>query len=270
MDRISIWPYNFCDTTNLSFLLLTSHKMKLSLTVFLAISAFLVNAQNSVGFYTNPNFQFTSLSTSPANISDSLSNIKERDNVFSFGMEFRNQIDRDQAISFNPGFYQMSSLFILKDLQLFDVIHPSLPEIRDQAQASSKIANMHYRFKYLSAQVQYSRRVNTPYKKNTASFEYSGALTYLYLLNQDIKLQTEGFAFRGDFTHIIKEQIYFEGRKHNLLISGGFDVLYPVTSDINIFAGGIVNLPLFTTTTNEPILRHISPGAKVGLRYILE
>ena len=184
-------------------------------------------------------------------------------------MEFRKQIDRDQAISFNPGFYQMSSLFVLKDLQLFDVIHPSLPEIRDQAQAASKVANMHYRFKYISAQVQYSRRIKTPYKQNAPSFEYSGALTYLYLVQQDIRLQTEGFAFRGDFTHIITEQIYFEGRKHNFLLSTGFDVVYPTLPDLYIFTGGIINIPILTTTKNEPILRHISPGAKVGLRYIL-
>ncbi len=243
--------------------------MKVLLTAFLTMTLSVASAQNSIGLYTNPNFQFTSLSGTPIRISDSLSNIKERDNIFSFGMEFRKQIDRDQAISFNPGFYQMSSLFVLKDLQLFDVIHPSLPEIRDQAQAASKVANMHYRFKYISAQVQYSRRIKTPYKQNAPSFEYSGALTYLYLVQQDIRLQTEGFAFRGDFTHIITEQIYFEGRKHNFLLSTGFDVVYPTLPDLYIFTGGIINIPIRTTTMNEPILRHISPGAKVGLRYIL-
>ena len=243
--------------------------MKGIVTLLLLIIISPLYSQNSIGIYINPNFQFSKLSESPANVSDSLNALLQNDRVFSFGLEFRKQIDRDQAISFNPGFYQESSLFVLKDLQLFDVIHPSLPEIRDQAQAASKIANLHYRFKYLSAQVQYTRRVKTPYRKNRVSFEYNIALTYLQLLTQDIRLQTEGFALKGDFVHIIKEDIYFEGRKHNLLPSAGFDVVYPANLNLYIIAGGCFGLPLFTLNTNEPSVRNYNPGIKIGLRQIL-
>lgn len=243
--------------------------MKVIAAIFLLFYTSHLFSQNSIGAYVNPNFQITSLSESPSNLSDSLNNLLENDRIFSFGLEFRKQIDRDQAISFNPGFYQESTLFVLRDLQLFDVIHPSLPEIRDQAQASSKIANLHYRYKYLSAQVQYTRRVPTPYRKNSVSFEYNGAITYLQLLSQDIRLQTEGFALQGDFVHIIKEQIFFEGRKHNIMLSAGFDVVYPINPDLYIFAGAQMGLPMLSLNTNLPSVRNLNPGLKIGLRQIL-
>jgi hypothetical protein len=243
--------------------------MKMLTTFFTLILALCLNAQNSVGFYITPNFQFSTLGNSPTIIADSLNAIKENDRILSYSFEFRKQIDRDQAFSFNPGFFQTSTLFVKRDLQLFDVIHPSLPEIRDQAQASSKVANLHYRFKYLSAQFQYSRRFKTPYKANAPSFEYYGALTYLHLIGQDIKLQTEGFAFQGDFTHIIKDSLYFTGRSHNLMTSLGVEVVYPATSDLFVFAGGAMHLPLLTINDNEPTIKTIAPGLKIGLRFEL-
>ncbi len=228
-----------------------------------------MQAQSGIAVIVEPSYNFVFIGETTDNVSDSIFNLKVNDRVLSFGLEYRYQIDRDQAITFKPSYNQTNLLLVQSGLQLFDVIHPSLPELKDLTQAATKTAYLHHRFKYIGLQVMYSGRVKTNYKSTGPRFDYNVGLTYNHLINQDIKLRTEGFALQGEFKHIIKDTILFNAKNSNVTLNVGADVSYPLNSSFGLIGGVILNLPVITTTSNDPLLRIFNPAARLGIRYYL-
>lgn len=243
--------------------------MKIIKTLLFICISHLGLAQNSIGILAEPSYQLTKIKGTPIKTLDSLQNIKHNDKVLNISLEFRKQIDRFQAVSFSPLYYQSNFLVILEDLHFLDVIHPGLPEIRDLSQAATKNANLHYRFKYFGTRFLYHRKLKSLYNNNGVNFDFSIGLTYLYMLGQDVKIRTEGFAIKDKFTHIIKDSIAFTGRNHNVNINFGADANYNISPNVELVAGILINLPLLSTSNNEISLSVYAPSLKVGLRKIL-
>ncbi|NNJ56213.1 MAG: hypothetical protein HKP14_08775 [Bacteroidia bacterium] len=243
--------------------------MKVLVTLILL---FLLNAaclaQTSIGIIANPNLNLSTIKTSSTVNTDSIKNIKKSDFTLSIGLEFRKQIDRYQAFSVIPTYYQTNLLLVQEDLQLFDVIHPTLDEIRDLSQAALKTAFMHHRFKYAGIQLLYSKAYNSSIS-NSLNFEFAGGLSYMYLLKQDIRVRTEGFALNDEFIHIVSDSILFEGRKHNAVLNLGSDMNYTIKPNLKLVSGISCNIPLLAVSKNQPKLSIYNLGLKVGLRKIL-
>ena len=242
--------------------------MKLINTIVLVLLSVIGTAQTSIGIIANPNLNLSSLKTSSTVNTDSLKQIKKADYTLSLGIEFRKQIDRYQAFSVIPSFYQTNLLLVRENLQLFDVIHPTLPEIRDLSQAASKTAYMHHRFKYVGLQLLYSKAYKSTIN-SAISFEFTGGLSYLYLLEQDIKVRTEGFAIEDQFIHIVSDSILFEARKNNALVNLGSDMNYTIKPNLLLVSGVSFNIPLLGISKNQPKLSIYNAGLKFGLRKIL-
>ena len=242
--------------------------MKILNTLCFVFIVSALHAQTSIGIMANPSLNLSSIQPSPTVNTDSIKSIKKLDYTLSLGLEFRKQIDRYQAISVIPTYYQTNLLLVQEDLQLFDVVHPTLPEIRDLSQAASKTAFMHHRFKHLGLQFLYSKAYNSSINSGL-NFEFTGGLSYLYLLEQDIRIRTEGFAIEDEFIHIVSDSILFEARRHNVLLSIGSDMNYTIKPNLILVSGISLNIPLLAITKNEPTLRVYNTGLRVGLRKIL-
>ena len=242
--------------------------MRILNLIGLVLLASASSAQTSIGIIANPSLNINSIKTSSTINTDSIKSIKKSDYTLSFGLEFRKQIDRYQAFSVIPSYYQSNLLLVQEDLQLFDVIHPTLPEIRDLSQAASKTAYMHHRFKFAGLQLLYSKSYNSSVN-SSISFEFAGGLSYLYLIEQDIKVRTEGFAIQDEFIHVVSDSILFEGRKHNVLINLGSDMNYTIKPKLLLVSGISFNLPLLGISKNQPKLSIYNAGLKVGLRKLL-
>ena len=89
-------------------------------------------AQSTIGLIIEPSFNIPKFKKSSQ--SDSIKGISNADLTLSFGLEIKKKLDRYNAISFIPGFLQTNLLTVKENLQFLDLIHPSLPEIKDLTQ----------------------------------------------------------------------------------------------------------------------------------------
>ena len=233
------------------------------------VCTFMAQGQMGVGIIAEPSFNFTTIGKSPQNQSDSLKNLKKKSLALSFGVEFRKQIDRYQAISIIPGYQQTNMLLVKEDLQLFDVIHPQLREIRDLAQAAQKNAYLTYRQKYIGVQVLYSKRLKARVSDSKVSFEVGGGLGGYYLFNDDVKVRTEGFAIGEDYVHIISDSTGIDVREYLVNIVGLIDVNYQLTPKVVLLSGLKASIPLTSTSTSSPKITIFNPALRVGIRFTL-
>ncbi len=240
--------------------------MKIYYTLFLLFVVNLSFGQTSIGILAEPQFQITQISDDNSSAFDSLQSMKEIDRVLGLQLEFRNQIDRYQAISFIPGFQQANYHHVIDDIQFLDIIHDQMPEIRDLSQASTKTAYMHYRFKYISARVMYYNKLKGMYINNGFNFELGAGLSYAYLFDHDLKIRTEGFAIKDQFVHYITDSTGFEGRTHQANLVFNFNMNYEFVPTAYLVAGVMLNVPVLTTTTNDPRLKIYGSGLQFGIR----
>ena len=226
-------------------------------------------SQTYFGLYIEPVGQISTINSSQPRISDSLSSINSPDVTLGFGLDVRLYIDRFNSIVLSPGFNRYSSLYTLENLQLFDIVHPALPEIRDQSQAATKIAYSHNRFNYVNFQAQYHRSISDKYKSVGVLFEAFGGLTYHYLVSQDAKIRTEGFALDESFVHTVTDQLFYVGRSHNVSVNLGASAIYEPASDWQIHGDLQTQLPLLSVNSDENRLNIYGVGFRVGIRRML-
>ena len=92
------------------------------------------------------------------------------------------------------------------NLNLFDVVHPELPELRDLTVGPEKKAYLSYRQKYVGLQVLFAKQLQLKLPINKMSVELGGGMGIYLKLEDDIRIQTEGFAIKSEYVHIIKEK----------------------------------------------------------------
>jgi hypothetical protein len=240
--------------------------MKIINALFLILISSYSLAQTSIGLTAEPSYQITRIAPSESVTYDSLKALKTIDKTLGFGIEFRNQLDRYQAISFSPGFYQANFHHTIENLQFLDIVHPQLPEIRDLSQAASKDAYLHYRFKYFSARFMYHNKLKGLDINSGLSLDLGVGLSYLYMLQHDLKVRTEGFAINDEFVHIIEDSTGFTGRTHQANLNLGVDLNYRMAPTVYLISGVLFNIPILSTTINNPKLSIFAPGLKFGIR----
>jgi len=256
--------------SNNKILLLTSQlQMKIiTLILFLIISS-ISFGQNYIGVFIEPALQLTVIDDRPEAISDSLNKINRPDMNLGFGIEYKWHIDRFNAISFSPNYQQFSSLFVLEDLQFLDIVHASLPEIRDLSQGAQKNAFVHNRFKHAGIHIQYSRSISDKFKSIGVLFEANGGLAYHFLVAQDAKITTEAFAINEAFTHVSKDNLFFEARKHNVSATLGATSIYNFAPDWQVFGNAMARIPVLSMTTNDPKVSIYNLTFRTGIRVAI-
>jgi hypothetical protein len=181
--------------------------MKKIVLITLCLITIGAQAQLSLGIVAEPAYNVARIGATPQNSSDSLKALKTNAMSLSLGLEIRKQIDRYQSFSVIPTFYQTNMTLVKQNLQFLDVIHPQLPEIRDLSQGSTKVAYLKYRQQYIGAQFLYNKVLQLRKMPNKSAIELNGGLGLYYLVNGDIKVTTEGFAIKNDFTQVIKDSL---------------------------------------------------------------
>lgn len=225
--------------------------------------------QMSIGMVGEPTLNITKIGDSPQDESKSLQSLKTKDYTLGLGIEIRKQIDRFTSISFIPGYQQSNMLLVKEDLQLFDVIHPQIPEIRDLAQAAQKNAFLHYRHLYAGLQVIYAKKLKVRTSDSKLGFELGGGLGAYLLAKDDIKVRTEGFALNGNYTQIIDDSTGITARPFLANIAAVADLTYRATPSAHVFAGAKLTAPLTSTSTSSPKITIFTPALRLGLRYML-
>lgn len=243
--------------------------MKITSLLIVLLISIGTSAQTSLGIISEPTLNITSIGSDPSTVSDSMKGIRSKDYSLSLGLEIRKQIDKNQAITFIPGFQQSNMLLVLEDLQLFDEVHPSFPVLKDFSQGASKNAFLHYRFKYVGTQILYSRRFKSQPNNRNFNMEYSIGTGLYYLLGQDIRLRTEAFAIQNEFTHIITDSIAYIGNDFSANLIGTIDLTYKITPKFKFISGGKLNIPLLATTSNLPEIKIFNPALRFGIRMEL-
>lgn len=243
--------------------------MKNILTLFLSVVGLYSMGQVSLGVIAEPAYNIASIGSTPQNVADSFTSIKQNNFNISIGIEIRKQIDRYQSFSVIPTFYQTSMLHVQKDLQFLDVVHPQLIEIRDFAQAATKNAKINYRQQYAGAQFIYNKALQIRKMPNKMAIELNGGLGMYYLINGDVKVTTEGFAIQDEFIHVISDSIGIENRPYHLNLSLGSDLTYEVSPTVSVAAGIKIPIPLTSATTSLPKVTIFNPALRVSLRKTL-
>lgn len=229
----------------------------------------LVMGQTSISILGEPTLNLTSIGSTPKSQSDSLKNKRTHDYSLGLGLEIRMQIDRYQSISIVPGYTQSNMQLVKEGLNFLDVVHPELPEIRDLAYAANKIAYLSYRQKYVGTQVLYAKELQLRSPNTKIRFEIGGGLGGYILVQNDVKIRTEGFAIKGNYEHIIKNNTGIDARKFLINMSLHGDMKYQVTPSFTTFAGIKAGIPLVSTTTSTPKITIYTPSLRLGVRYKL-
>lgn len=243
--------------------------MRIIFAATLLITSVYMMAQVSIGILAEPTLNITRVGSEPKAIADSFKNIKSYDYTVSFGVEIRKNIDRYQSFSIIPGFHQTNILTQLQDLQLFDVVHPELPEIRDLAFTATKNAEIRYRQMYLGSQFLYNRQLQVRGLPPKVALHVGGGLGAFFLFNQDAKVTTEAFAIQGEYTHIIKENVGIESRPILIQAILTADCTVEVLPKTDLTAGIKAALPMTPTTSSQPKMTVWAPALRVGLRRVL-
>ena len=223
-------------------------------------------AQWSFGLFAEPNAQLNSIKKTGTAQNDSIASLLQNDKRLSFGIEISFEKDKLSSFHFKPGFYQYGFMLERRGLKLFDVVHSSFGQIYDQSEAAEKVAYMQHRFKYLGLQMEYHRDIS-PQLRNIGVKLYTGfGLSYYALIDQDIRLRTEGFAIRDDFIHIIDEDLYFKANEHLLSTQALFGLIYEPNSSIDLFAQLQAKVPFMSLTSSPDIIYSWMPGLNLGIR----
>lgn len=229
----------------------------------------IITAQVSVGFLAEPTLNLTSIGDVPSRTGDSLRDLRSHDYTLGFGFEIRNQIDRDNSITFIPGYLQTNMLLVKEDLQFLDIIHPQLPEIRDFGQTAEKKAFLRYRQRYFGAQILYAKRHQLNTRDTRITAELGGGIGVYYLLQDDIKIRTEAFAIGNDYSQIIRDSTGIEVQPFLLHTVFAGDLNYRLLPDLILVGGFKLSIPLTATTISEPTIRIYNASFRAGIRHIL-
>jgi hypothetical protein len=243
--------------------------MKKIVVFTLCLIAIGAKAQVSIGILAEPAYNITRIGATPQSSSDSLQALQRNNVSLSIGIEIRKQIDRYQSFSVIPTFYQTNMLLVQNDLQFLDVIHPQLPKIRDLSQGSTKVAYLKYRQQYVGAQFLYNKVLALREMPNKSAIELNGGLGLYYLVNGDIKVTTEGFAIKNDFTQVIKDSLGIDNRPYHINLSLGSDFTYEVLPKVTLAAGIRIPIPITSTTSSLPKITIFNPAIRVSLRKII-
>ncbi|MFT7230400.1 MAG: hypothetical protein ACI9GO_000868 [Bacteroidia bacterium] len=240
--------------------------MKKIVLITLCLITIGAQAQLSLGIVAEPAYNVARIGATPQNSSDSLKALKTNAMSLSLGLEIRKQIDRYQSFSVIPTFYQTNMTLVKQNLQFLDVIHPQLPEIRDLSQGSTKVAYLKYRQQYIGAQFLYNKVLQLRKMPNKSAIELNGGLGLYYLVNGDIKVTTEGFAIKNDFTQVIKDSLGIDNRPYHINLSLGSDFTYEVLPKVTLAAGIRIPIPITSTTSSLPKITIYNPAIRVSLR----
>ena len=245
-----------------------------SIRIFFTLSIFLsfsqVNrAQWSVGLFGEPNYQFSKFGESEAPNSDSVSALHNNSFRFSLGMELINEIDRVQSLHIRAGYYNYGFMLQRQNLQLFDVIHPSLGQLLDQSQAATKNAYMHHRFKYAGLELEYMRNLRKEPTAEPVEFHLGGGLGFFYLIEHDLRIRTEGFAVDGEFVHVIKDSLLFEPNQQLLSLHIAAETRYLVSPKVEVFGKLIGRAPLIGITKGSYPIYNWMPALNAGVLFNL-
>ena len=183
--------------------------MKLTLTCLAILLFATTRAQLSIGLIVEPALNIGTVGSQPKALSNSFTRLKKPDFNTSFGVEIKNQLDRYASFTVIPGYYQTNFLIVKEDLQYLDVIHPELRAIRDQSQGAQKNAYLHYRQKYIGLQLLFAKKLQIQGLPISTFFELGGGVGAHYLVGNDIKIRTEGFAIDQQYIHVITQNTGF-------------------------------------------------------------
>jgi hypothetical protein len=240
--------------------------------VFISIFFFLglqLSAQTHLGIVIEPTANIARIGMEPKQQSDSIRGLMHIDKTIGFGLEIRKQIDRYQSITFIPGYQQYNLLLIKENLQFLDVIHPNLPEIRDLSQGANKVAQIRHRQKYIGSQILYARKLKIRGLNSKLKIDIGAGIGLYFLLQNDVKITTEGFAIKDQFSHTFTDSTGIEARAFLMQAIGHGDVSYSISSNIDVFGGVKIAIPFTSTTTSIPKITLFTPAARVGLRFEL-
>ncbi len=240
--------------------------------VFISIFFFLglqLPAQTHLGIVIEPTANIVRLGTEPKQQSDSIRGLMHIDKTLGFGVEIRKQIDRYQAITFIPSYQQYNLLLVKENLQFLDIIHPNLSEIRDLSQGANKVARIRHRQKYIGSQILYTRKLQVRGLDSKVNIEIGTGLGLYFLLQSDVKITTEGFAIKDQFSHIFTDNTGIEARLFLVQAIGYGDVSYSISPIVDVFGGVKIAIPFTSTTTSLPKITLFTPAARVGLRFEL-
>ncbi|MFT5056643.1 MAG: hypothetical protein ACI80H_001360 [Pseudoalteromonas distincta] len=241
-------------------------------SVFISIFFFLgfqLSAQTYIGIVIEPTANIARIGMEPKQQSDSIRGLMHIDKTIGFGLEIRKQIDRYQSITFIPSYQQYNLLLVKENLQFLDIVHPNLSEIRDLSQGANKVARIRHRQKYIGTQILYARKLQIRGLNSKLRIDMGAGLGLYYLLQSDVKITTEGFSIKGQFSHVFKDSTGIEARPFLIQAIGYGDISYSISPFIDIFGGVKIALPFTSTTTSLPKITLFTPAARVGLRFEL-
>ena len=240
--------------------------MRLLKLTLLAFVSFAASAQISLGIHAEPSANLSLIEDIPDQLDDSLRNLTQADGEVNFHIELRKAFDRFHSLSIEPGFFQVKTKHTQEDLQFLDVIHPQLPVISDLTYAAQRNAYLHYRYQYFRLGVRYNYRPKKLYKNNGIRAELGAGLSYLYLLNHDVKVRTEGFSVDNSSFQYVKDSTGHDARAHQINFTANFDINYEIAPTYDFVAGIQVQLPMTSAASSRPNVTILSGGLHVGLR----
>jgi hypothetical protein len=243
--------------------------MKNTFVLFLLLTAFPAFSQFSVSVIVEPSLCISKIGTEPKSTSDSFRQLKKGDFSTGLSFEFRKNLDRYASISILPSYYHANLLLVKENLQFLDEVHPALPTIRDFSQAAQKNAFLHYRQKYVGVQALYAKRLQLRKTPNKTFIELGGGMGLNYLLQNDVKIRTEGFAIKEDYIHIIKENQGVTANKLAINVIAHCDINYELSPKTNFLAGVRFTMPVTRALISDPGVYIFMPGLRVGLRFFL-
>ena len=224
-------------------------------------------AQSTIGVIIEPSFNTPQFKKSSQ--SDSIKSICNTDLTLSFGLEIKKKLDRYNAISFIPGFLQTNLLTIKENLQFLDIIHPSLPEIKDLTQSANKIARVRYRQQYIGTQILYNRHLQLKKIPPRFNVEIGGGMGLYYLIDHSVKIKTEGFALNNKFVHVVENETEMDPNPILIQALLNASLLYEVTPNYTLNVGFKIGLPI-TKTNNEPFaFRIYNTGLRIGITKLI-
>ncbi|MBR9859149.1 hypothetical protein GYB22_00050 [bacterium] len=236
----------------------------LTILAFTCITAYA--QQYSIGIFAEPNWQVPTLLKSDYQATDSINAIMSKDLGIAAGISIGIHSDRVNSFYIKPQFRQGGFLLTRENLQLFDLVHPKIGEIRDQSQAATKIAYFHHRFRYVGLEFNYQRDITPTTRNLPINFSIGGGLGVNYLIQQELLLQTEGFAMKGEFKHHFEDSLFFQARTLMLNASIFGEMNYEASPGLETYAQIKFLGNLMASTTNEPRVYIWSPALNVGLR----
>jgi hypothetical protein len=241
--------------------------MRLFISLFILITSSTIFAQMSIGIMSEPTLSFAKVGALPRSESDSIKNLKQGSRSVSLGLEIRKDIDRYQSITFIPGYLQTNMLLVKENMQFLDVVHPLLPEIRDLAQASAKVAYITHRQKYAGTQILYSKKLQVQGLDRKLKIELGAGLGGYFLIQNDVKIRTEGFAIKEKFTHIFTDSTGIDVKPLLIQAIVTADLNYELTPKSYIVAGIKASVPFTSTTSSLPKITIFAPALRIGLRF---